>query len=64
MSNYGSLDGLHLTLWQSDKQALHKHGFFGSAQLIRDSFRCFHRDDGTFYKLILSNQYILMTFLI
>ena len=45
-SNYGPLDGLNPTLWQSDKQALHKHRFFGSSQLVRDPFRCFHRDDG------------------
>ncbi|KAL8827563.1 MAG: hypothetical protein Q9170_006968 [Blastenia crenularia] len=43
---YGPLDGLHPTLWQSDKQALHKHNFFGSAQVVRDPFRCFHRGDG------------------
>ncbi|KAI4282024.1 MAG: hypothetical protein L6R38_003244 [Xanthoria sp. 2 TBL-2021] len=46
MPNYGPLDGLQATLWQSDKQALHKHKFFGSAQLVRDMFRCFHRGDG------------------
>lgn len=46
MSNYGPLDGLQPTLWQSDKQALHNHRFFGSAQLLRDVFRCFHRGDG------------------
>ncbi|KAL9020061.1 MAG: hypothetical protein Q9185_002675 [Variospora sp. 1 TL-2023] len=46
MPNYGPLDGLQPTLWQSDKQALHRHRFFGSAQLVRDAFRCFHRDDG------------------
>ena len=46
MTDYGPLDGLRPSLWQSDKQALHKHGFFGSAQLVRDVFRCFHRDDG------------------
>lgn len=45
-SNYGPLEGLCPTLWQSDKQALHKHRFFGSAQLVRDPFRCFHREDG------------------
>ena len=43
---YGPLDGLQSTLWQADKQALHKHRFFGSAQLVRDIFRCFHRGDG------------------
>ncbi|KAL8755943.1 MAG: hypothetical protein Q9184_004655 [Pyrenodesmia sp. 2 TL-2023] len=46
--DYGPLDGLQPTLWQSDKQALHKHAFFGSAQLVRDLFRCFHRGDGLF----------------
>lgn len=46
--DYGPLDGLQPTLWQSDKQALHKHAFFGSAQLVRDLFRCFHRADGLF----------------
>ncbi|KAL8766626.1 MAG: hypothetical protein Q9209_006643 [Squamulea sp. 1 TL-2023] len=46
MPNYGPLDGLQPKLWQSDKQALHKHRFFGSAQLVRDVFRCFHRGDG------------------
>ena len=46
MSIYGPLDGLFPTLWQSDKQALHKHKFFGSAQLVRDIFRCLHRADG------------------
>lgn len=46
-SKWGPLAGLHPTLWQSDKQALHKHGFFSSAQLVRDPFRCFHRSDGT-----------------
>ncbi|KAL8969571.1 MAG: hypothetical protein Q9197_004268 [Variospora fuerteventurae] len=46
MPNYGPLDGLQPTLWQSDKQALHRHRFFGSAQLVRDAFRCFHREDG------------------
>ncbi|KAI4194910.1 MAG: hypothetical protein LQ348_002533 [Seirophora lacunosa] len=46
MSNYGPLDGLQPTLWQSDRQALHNHRFFGSAQLLRDVFRCFHRGDG------------------
>lgn len=46
MPNYGPLDGLQRTLWQSDKQALHKHSFFESAQLVRDPFRCFHRGDG------------------
>ncbi|KAI4174351.1 MAG: hypothetical protein LQ346_008250 [Caloplaca aetnensis] len=44
--DYGPLDGLYPTLWQSDKQALHKHRFFGSAQMVRDLFRCFHRVDG------------------
>ncbi|KAL8727730.1 MAG: hypothetical protein Q9166_005843 [cf. Caloplaca sp. 2 TL-2023] len=46
MPDYGPLDGLQPTLLQSDKQALHKHRFFGSAQLVRDMFRCFHRGDG------------------
>ncbi|KAL8784323.1 MAG: hypothetical protein Q9213_004032 [Squamulea squamosa] len=46
MPNYGPLEGLQPKLWQSDKQALHKHRFFGSAQLVRDLFRCFHRGDG------------------
>lgn len=44
----GPLEGLCPTLWQSDRQALHKHRFFGSAQLVRDLFRCFHRGDGMF----------------
>ena len=43
---YGPLEGLNATLWQSDKQALHKHRFFGAAQVVRDPFRCFHRGDG------------------
>lgn len=46
MLNYGPLDGLQPTLWQSDRQALHRHRFFNSAQLVRDIFRCFHRGDG------------------
>ena len=46
MSNYGPLDGLRPTLWHSDQQVLHKHKFFGSAQLVRDIFRFFHRSDG------------------
>ena len=45
-AGYGPLEGLNATLWQSDKQALHKHSFFGSAQVVRDPFRCFHRGDG------------------
>ena len=46
-AGYDPLDGLNPTLWQSDKQALHKHRFFGSVQVVRDPFRCFHRGDGT-----------------
>lgn len=62
-SGYGPLDGLNPTLWQSDKQALHKHRFFSSAQVVRDPFRCFHRGDGTLHLLIwamLSSGYKLM----
>ena len=50
--SYGPLDGLDATLWQSDKQALHSHKFFGSVQAVRDVFRCFHRRDGRFRLLI------------
>lgn len=45
-TDYEPLDSLYPTLWQSDKQIIHKHNFFGSAQLVRDLFRCFHRGDG------------------
>lgn len=62
MSDYGPLDGLQPTLWQSDKQALHKHSFFGSAQLVRDPFRCFHRDDGMFQKSSPHRQCSIMAF--
>ncbi|KAL8775806.1 MAG: hypothetical protein Q9194_003623 [Teloschistes cf. exilis] len=48
MSSYGPLDGLKPTLQDCDKQALRNHDFFGSAQLVRDPFRCFHRGDGEF----------------
>lgn len=53
---YGPLDGLQSTLWQADKQALHKHRFFGSAQLVRDVFRCFHRSDGMLHWCVLSGD--------
>ena len=53
---YGPLDGLDATLWQSDKQALHSHRFFGSVQAVRDVFRCFHRGDGRLRLLIYFRQ--------
>ena len=46
MASYGPLDGLKPTLQKIDHQALWDHDFFGSAQLVRDPFRCFHRGDG------------------
>ncbi|KAL8658515.1 MAG: hypothetical protein Q9202_007534 [Teloschistes flavicans] len=46
MSSYGPLDGLKPTFQDCDQQALRNHDFFGSAQLVRDPFRCFHRGDG------------------
>ena len=46
MASYGPLNGLKPTLQECDSQALRHHDFFGSGQLVRDLFRCFHRRDG------------------
>ena len=50
-THYLPLDGLYPALSQKDTQALHKHRFFLSAQLVRDCFRCFHRGNGRSYTL-------------
>ena len=42
---YEPLDILQKNLWQSHRQSLHGHGFFGHAELVRDPLRYFHRDD-------------------
>lgn len=46
MPSYGPLERLEPLQQQINSQALHGDKTYGSTQLVRDVFRCFHREDG------------------
>ena len=46
MGAMGPMSGLKPVVRHVDKQAISQHPFYKSSQLVRNPFRCFHRNDG------------------
>ena len=46
MPAYGPLERIDPIVREHLEQALHRDKTYGSVQIVRDVFRCFHRDDG------------------
>lgn len=57
----GPAAGLKPVVRHIDKQAISSHPFYRKSQLVRDPFRCFHRNDGTSMSALLASVHTKQT---